>query len=57
MTEYLIRQEEDERLRMKELMIKICSYLEERYMEDMKKIIMERDPNLHYDIDLEYIHS
>ena len=40
-------------MRMKELMIKICSYLEERYLEDMKKVIMDRDPNLHYDVDLE----
>lgn len=36
-------------------MIKICSYLEDKYIEEMKKIIMDRDPNLHYDIDLEYL--
>lgn len=48
-----MRKEEEEHMRMKELMIKICSYLEEKYLDDMKKIITEKDPNLHYDIDLE----
>jgi hypothetical protein len=38
---------------MKDLMIKICSYLEFRYLDNMKNVIMEREPNLHYDVDLE----
>lgn len=53
MQEQIIQREEEERRRMKELMIRICSYLEDRYLESIKKIILEREPNLHYDIDLE----
>jgi hypothetical protein len=38
---------------MKEIMIKICGYMEEKYMDEITKIIYEKDPQLHYDINLE----
>ena len=46
-------QEEEEKEKLKAVMIGICSFLEADYREIVYKITLERDPNLHYDIDLE----
>lgn len=51
--EMLIRQEEEEKEKLKGIMIGICSFLESEYRDLVYKITLERDPNLHYDIDLE----
>jgi|LauGreDrversion4_2_1035121.scaffolds.fasta_scaffold76431_1 hypothetical protein len=34
-------------------MIGICTFMEEKYKEHVNRIILERDPNIHYDINLE----
>ena len=36
-------------------MITICSFLEENYCDQVKKIVMERDHQLHYDIDVDLL--
>ena len=41
--------------RLKQLMITICSYLEDKYQDTVKKIVMERDPQLHYDVDVDLL--
>lgn len=49
----MIMQEEEEKEKLKSIMIGICSFLEQEYREIVYKITLERDVNLHYDIDLE----
>lgn len=53
--EILIRQEEEEKEKLKGIMISICSFLESEYRDFIYKITLERDPNLHYDIDLDLL--
>ena len=48
-----MRQEEEEKEKLKGIMIGICSFLEAEYRNLVYKITLERDANLHYDIDLE----
>ena len=42
-----------EKNKLKNIMIAICSFLEEKYQKRVHELTMERDPNLHYDIELE----
>ena len=46
---------QEEQDRLKQLMITICTYLEEKYQEQVKKIVMERDPELHYDVNVDLL--
>jgi|688.fasta_scaffold1527125_1 hypothetical protein len=45
--------EEQEKEKMKQIMISICTFLEEKYTEEIKNVTLARDPNLHYDINFE----
>jgi hypothetical protein len=47
--------EENERTKLKTIMIGICTFLESKYMETIHKISLERDPNLYYDIALDLL--
>jgi hypothetical protein len=51
--EEIMRAEEEEKERLKGLMIGICSFLESTYKEEIYKITLERDQTLHYDVELE----
>ena len=51
----LLEQEEEEKEKLKAIMIGICSFLEAEYHEIVYKITLERDPMLHYDIDLDLL--
>ena len=45
--------EENEKEKMKQIMISICTFLEAKYLDEIKTVTMARDPNLHYDITFE----
>lgn len=36
-------------------MIIICSYLEDKYQEQVKKIVMEKEVKIHYDIEIDLV--
>ena len=42
-------------MRLKQTMIALCTFLEDKYLEQVKEIVMERDPNLHYDIEIDML--
>jgi hypothetical protein len=50
-----MRAEEEEKERLKGLMIGICSFLESTYKEEIYKITLERDQTLHYDVELDLL--
>ena len=50
-----LQAEVEEKNKLKNIMIAICSFLEEKYSEEVHKLTLERDPNLHYDIDLDLL--
>jgi len=40
---------------MKKIMISICTFLEDKYKDTITKMTLERDPNLHYDINIDLL--
>ena len=36
-------------------MISICTFLEEKYCDLIKKIVLEREENLHYDANIDLL--
>ena len=45
--------EEQEKEQMRQIMISICTFLEEKYLEEIKNVCLARDENFHYDIKFE----
>jgi len=46
-------QQEEEKERMKQLMVKICQHLEIKHKIELEAIIYAQDSNIHYEIDVE----
>ena len=49
----LYHQHEEEKERMKQLMIRICSHLEGKYKPVLEEIIYNTDMSIHYEVDVE----
>jgi len=52
--QFMLQRQQEEKMRMKEVMIRICTYLEDRYLKEVTAVCDETDDSLHYDIQLEY---
>ena len=48
--EQLYRRMQEQKAKMKETMIMICSYLEQKYVNEINAVLAEPDDRLHYDV-------